>query len=113
MRRNGNLQKESLEMRSDLVSWFRRLGVLAGVALGAAGLGLEGTLPAQESGQAHRMMIVNGSSRTVHYFANGLSEGERATLRDLERAENEEYYTNNLMALRRQYVHSERLLEPQ
>jgi hypothetical protein len=100
-------------MRTIVVSWVRRLGVLAGVVLGAAGLGVEGTLPAQEGGQAHRMLIQNGSSRTVHYFANGLSEGERITLRDLEQAENKAEYVTDLLALRRQYVHSERLLEPQ
>jgi hypothetical protein len=43
--------KERLAMRIVLVSWFRRLGMLAGVLLGTAGLGLEGTLPAQEGGR--------------------------------------------------------------
>jgi hypothetical protein len=58
-------------------------------------------------GAVHRMVIQNGASRTVRYFGEGISEGERAMLRDLERAENETAYLQNLQALRSEYVAGE------
>jgi hypothetical protein len=57
------------------------------------------------------MEIYNGPTREVRYYA--ASPGERSTLSDLERAENELGYVKNLEALKRQYVNSERILEPQ
>lgn len=56
--------------------------------------------------------VYNGAQRTVHYVAPGLTEGERSALRDLERAENEAAYADDLQALKRKYVDSELLLEP-
>jgi hypothetical protein len=57
------------------------------------------------------MMILNGTNRTVHYFANNVSPGDSMTLKDLERAENELGYAQNLESLKREYVQSERILE--
>jgi hypothetical protein len=59
----------------------------------------------------HKLEILSGASREVRYF--GGSPGERVTLNDLERAENELGYVMNVEALKRQYVNSERILEPQ
>ena len=47
-----------------------------------------------------------------HYVAPNLSPGEQAALRDLARAENEAAYADELLALKRLYVDSERTLEP-
>jgi hypothetical protein len=60
---------------------------------------------------AHRMEIYEGPNRTVRYF--GGAPADRATLLGLERAENELQYVQDLEALKRQYVNSERILEPQ
>jgi hypothetical protein len=62
-------------------------------------------------GGAHRMEILDGPSRTVHYFAPGSSPGEQQMYRDLARAENEQGYAERLMALRKQYVAGEQGLE--
>src|SRR5260370_36525244 len=60
----------------------------------------------------HKMEIIEGPNRTVRYFGGG-SPGERSALMDLERAENDLDYARNLQDLKRQYVNSERILEPQ
>jgi hypothetical protein len=60
---------------------------------------------------AHRMEIYEGPNRTVHYFAT--APGDRAAAWDLQRAENEWQYVMDLQALKRQYINSERILEPQ
>jgi hypothetical protein len=57
------------------------------------------------------MEIYEGPNRTVHYFAG--APGDGAALWDLERAENELQYAQDLQTLKRQYVNSERILEPQ
>jgi hypothetical protein len=56
--------------------------------------------------------VYDGPRRTVHYVAPGLSPGERSSLRDLARAENDAAYADDLLALKRRYVDSELLLEP-
>jgi hypothetical protein len=56
--------------------------------------------------------IYEGPRRTVEYVALNLSPGERGALRDLARSENESAYADNVLALKRQYVDSERVLEP-
>ncbi len=60
---------------------------------------------------AVRMEIFEGPNRLVRYISNG-SPGEQAMLNDLERSENEMAYLKDLQALRRQYVTSERTIEP-
>jgi len=60
----------------------------------------------------HQMEILNGASRTVRSFGVGLSTGEAASLSDLDRLENEAAFSHDVQALKRQYVLSERLLEP-
>jgi hypothetical protein len=58
------------------------------------------------------MQIFEGARRTVRYFGENLSPSEMTMLRDMERLENEMAYTRDLGALKRQYVYSERLVEP-
>jgi len=62
--------------------------------------------------EVHRMVIRNGPTTTVHYFSVGLSASDQAALRDLERAENDAAYADDLQALRRQYVTDELIVEP-
>src|SRR5258708_5025957 len=73
------------------------------------------TLPpdaARPPGGVGPIEIYNGPNRTVHYVAPTLSPSERSALRDLARAENESAYADDLLALKREYVGSERALEP-
>jgi hypothetical protein len=85
-----------------------RLGLCVGVLLtaGTAGFGQEG------KAKVHRMEITVGNVRTVQYYSLSNSPGEQAALRDLERAENEAAYVENLAALRRQYVANELAFAP-
>jgi hypothetical protein len=65
------------------------------------------------SGSVHRMVIVEGPNRRVHYIASGkLSESDSMAAYNLERAENELAYLRDLQELKQQYVRSERTLEP-
>src|SRR5262245_55154624 len=64
---------------------------------------------ADDTAGVHKMEIYEGPNRKVRYYGGG-SPGERTTLNELERAENEMDYVHNLMALKRQYVTSERTL---
>jgi len=63
--------------------------------------------------EVHRMVILNGPTASVHYFSAGLSAGDLAYLRDLERAENDAAYADDLTALRRTYVADELVNAPQ
>jgi hypothetical protein len=67
--------------------------------------------PAPVGPEVHKMEIYNGPLRTVSYFNLGLSQGDAAMLRDLERAENEVTYTDHLLALRTQYAVDEEALQ--
>jgi hypothetical protein len=105
---------------------IRSAGVLCGVAFAAAAFG-QAPIPVRyavheeprpaakpavgDNGAAHKMEVYQGPNRTVYYFAG--SPGEQSMLHDLQRAENEMAYLDDLQALRRQYVTSERTLEPQ
>jgi hypothetical protein len=59
----------------------------------------------------HQMEIYNGTHHRVRYFGINVSPGESASLRDLERAENEAIYVTNLQALKQQYAADEREME--
>jgi hypothetical protein len=87
------------------------LGALLGLIAAPAAWGQEVKPASSGNGGAHRMEIVEGASRTVHYFTKSDSPGERQAYRDLARAENEMAYADNLLALRRQYLFGERALE--
>lgn len=64
-------------------------------------------------GSVHKMVIYQGSHRSVHYIVTGdLSASDRQAARELERAENEANYVYDLQCLKHQYVASERVLEP-
>ncbi len=62
--------------------------------------------------EVHKMVILNGPTYTAHYFSVGLSTSDQASLRDLESAENNADYAEDLQALRRQYVAHELVLAP-
>jgi len=62
--------------------------------------------------EVHKMVILNGPTYTAHYFSVGLSTSDQAALRDLESAENNADYAEDLQALRRQYVAEELTLAP-
>jgi hypothetical protein len=59
----------------------------------------------------HKMTIQNGQTRTVQYFSNTYSPSEESALKELSRAENEASYVDDLLALRQQYMNTERALE--
>ncbi len=66
-----------------------------------------------DGGSVHRMVILEGPNRRVHYITTGnLSSGDRQAAYNLERAENELAYLNDLQQLKHEYVKSERILEP-
>jgi hypothetical protein len=107
-------------MRSTVRCLGRGVGLVLGVLAATAAVHAQADRwvrpaappPPRESSDVHQMTILNGANRTVHYFANGnVSPGDSTTLKDLERAENELSYAQNLEALKREYVHSERILE--
>src|SRR5271165_2755566 len=85
--------------------------LVLGVALAAPTFGADPPAPPKGPPAPHRMEIFSGPNREVHYF--GGAGADRAALNNLERAENELEYARNLEALKRQYVNSERTLEPQ
>jgi hypothetical protein len=94
----------------------RCAALLVGVALAAAAQGQppEKAPPPPKAPPAgvHRMEIIEGPNRTVHYFGGNTAADRRAAM-ELELAENDLEYARNLQALKRQYVNSERILEPQ
>jgi len=61
--------------------------------------------------QVHQMVILNGGTRTVHYFAVGGSPSEQSALDSLGRAENKVAMEDSLQALKRQYISTEQALE--
>jgi hypothetical protein len=80
--------------------------------LASAAAGADPAKPAADAPPGvHKMVVLSGGSTAVHYFGQGLSPGEDAALRDLERAENEANQAADLQALRRQYVADEQLLQ--
>lgn len=66
--------------------------------------------PADDGG-VHRMVIFNGPMRTVHYVYTGESPSEAASVRDLERAENDVALGDTVQQLRLQYLRHESELE--
>jgi hypothetical protein len=66
-----------------------------------------------DGGSVHRMVILEGPNRRVHYIPTGnLSSSDRQAASNLERAENELAYLSDLNQLKQEYVRSERMLEP-
>jgi len=96
-------------MRRFCTPLLRGAGVVGGLLL-AASLYAQSTAQTSRS-RVNRMEINNGLNRTVRYFGLGLSPGEDATLREMERAENEANYVMNLQELKKQYVVGERVEE--
>jgi hypothetical protein len=52
----------------------------------------------------HKLEIYNGELRTVHYYTDGLSESERADVRDLARAQNNVAFASYNKALAEQPI---------
>jgi hypothetical protein len=78
-----------------------------------AALSFVNTVSGQEQrGRVVRTEIYNGGTRTVRYNGAGISPGEAQSLRELERLENETSYLRSLEDLKKEYVASERILEP-
>jgi hypothetical protein len=75
-------------------------GVLLAVALTA------GPIQAQEKDGTHRLVIYNGSTRTVHYFGP-----DAAAARARTRQENEATIADLVLALRLQYLANEQVFE--
>jgi len=103
-------------VRTLLVSASRGLALILGVAVALSAQAADKSkvklaFDPGPGGDAHRMEIQNGSVRTVHYFTPNASPSERLALRELERAENESSYLDDLQMLRQQYVSGEKLLE--
>jgi hypothetical protein len=95
-----------------LSRWVVYAGALllgVGLALPARGQGV--SWASGRDSAVHRMEVWNGPVRSVHYFSYGISPGEQASLRDLERAENEVAVADGLLGLRALYLRNERLLE--
>jgi hypothetical protein len=94
-----------------------RLPVLAALALGLLAAGSANAQVKKADTplgpEVHRMEIYNGPLRTVAYYNRGMSQGDAAMLRDLERAENEVAVTDHLLALRAQYAVDEQALQAQ
>jgi len=67
--------------------------------------------PAVDETDVHRMVIINGKDRIVHYFSKSGSPAEQAALRNLERFENEMAIVDSLQDLKRQYVATESAME--
>jgi hypothetical protein len=80
------------------------------LALVSGGKAQEKPAAQNESG-FHRIEIYNGPFRMVHYASFGASTGEQTLLHDVERSENEAALADQLLALRRQYVRDESILE--
>src|SRR2546429_677866 len=117
-------------MHNAIVSVARTLGVLAAGLSGVAALAQaplpvpnlppnpvksEVTLPpeaARPPAGVGLIEIYDGPRRTVHYVAPNLSPGERSSLNDLARVENEAAYAEDVLALKRRYIDSELTLEP-
>jgi hypothetical protein len=103
-----------LDQRGDAMGTvFSRAAGAACLALGLASVASAQVKPAarvSDSG-VHRMEILNGSMRSVHYVSAGMPVTEQTTLRELERAENEVALSDQLAALRRQYVNDERFMQ--
>jgi hypothetical protein len=90
---------------------FSRIG--AGLTLGLMLLAVNGPARAGDdrAPAVHKMEIFNGPIKTTHYFSTNTSPGEQASLRDLERSENEMTLADQTLALRLQYVNDERALQ--
>jgi hypothetical protein len=113
-------------MNAVLVNLGRGTGIVLGLLVATATYGQAPTpaekpkpnpivekpkTPLNPTGPAHRMEIQNGTNVAVRYFGKDLAPTEMAALRDLERAENEASYADNMAALRQQYLNDETQME--
>jgi hypothetical protein len=116
-------------MRFSLVNLSRALGILLGVVAATMAHGQQITvakyaLPkgppprktAEElkaNGAIHRIEVISGPNRSVQYtFSGEVPTQEREAAVQLQRAENELMYVQDLERLKQQYVNGERYMEP-
>lgn len=116
-------------MRFSLVNLSRALGILLGVVAATMAHGQQITvakyaLPKgppprraaediKANGAVHRIEVFSGPNRSVQYMFSGeVPTKEREAAVDLQRAENELMYVQDLERLKQQYVNSERYIEP-
>jgi hypothetical protein len=106
-------------MSTSCVCLRRPLGVVLGILAVPLAFGQPLALaqaPAAKAPPAavHRMVILQGPNRSVHYIASGnLVTRDSLALAELQRAENELAYVQDLQQLKQQYINSERIMEPQ
>jgi len=68
----------------------------------------------RSSGAVHRIELYSGPHHSIAYMpSDNVSNNDRVTAREMERAENEQIYVRDLERLKQQYVNSERVSEPQ
>lgn len=100
-------------MRTFPIHRGRGLGVLLGVVATMTAHSQQSPAAEPSSPSVHRMVIVEGANRRVHYIgSDGLSTSDRLAAADLERTENELAYLSELQQLKHEYVRSEISLEP-
>jgi hypothetical protein len=116
-------------MRFSLVNLSRALGILLGVIAATMAHGQQITvakyaLPKgppprrtaediKANGAIHRIEMFSGPNRSVQYLFSGeVPAQEREATVQLQRAENELMYVQDLERLKQQYVNSERYMEP-
>src|SRR5260370_11235943 len=95
---------------------WRQLAVVALTLAAAAPASAQDVKPAWagDGPAIHRMEILDGrGGRRVQYFYYGLSPSEQAAIRDLELSENELAYVEHLVALRRDFLETQRAIEQQ
>src|SRR5262249_5296048 len=86
-KRGHAMKQHPMRAGGVLVSLFGLL-CLAAPALGQGDDDNDNNNKAKKVG-VHKLEIYNGELRTVHYFTDGLSEEERADVRDLQQAQND------------------------
>jgi hypothetical protein len=116
-------------MRFSLVNLSRALGILLGVVAATMAHGQQITVakyalpkgppprrPAEQikaSGAIHRIELLSGPNRSVQYtFSGEVPTQEREAAVELQRAENELMYVQDLERLKQQYINGERAMEP-
>jgi len=91
---------------------FRIAVVIGLLALSSASAQSMSSRRSNGNGKVHRMQVINGLTQNVRYFGSALTPDESSTVRELERLENEMAYVRGLIALKEEYVASDRALEP-
>jgi hypothetical protein len=94
---------------------WRQLAVVALTLAAAAPASAQDAKQAEGDGPSiHRMEFLDGrGGRRVQYYFRGLSPSEEAAIRDAELSENEVAYAEQLLALKRDLVATQRAMQQQ